>query len=75
MRTCVALCVSLVLMVSASAVRAAAWQPAAGHVQIPIWPGVAPDAVPNPEPETVGPPAGQEWWSMVSNVSRPTITV
>lgn len=44
------------------------WQPAAGHTQVPIWPGVAPDgqAVPGPETETNG---------AVTNVTRPTMTV
>ncbi|MBV8484352.1 MAG: hypothetical protein JO077_16000 [Verrucomicrobia bacterium] len=28
------------------------WQPAAGHTQIPIWPGPVPDARPLKEPET-----------------------
>jgi acetyl esterase/lipase len=44
------------------------WQPAAGHTQVPIWPGVAPDgqAVPGPETETKG---------AVTNVTRPTMTV
>ena len=29
------------------------WQPAAGHTQIPIWPGPPPDAKPLPGPESV----------------------
>lgn len=57
------------------------WEPSAGHKQIEIWPGEAPDA--NAEP-----PAGAEtshWWPKgpagppggysVENVSRPTMTV
>lgn len=55
------------------------WQPAAGHAQIPIWPGTPPDAKPVPGPETVtrnpdsliaGLPV-----TAVTNVTRPTITV
>jgi acetyl esterase/lipase len=48
--------------------QTAVWQPAAGHTQVPIWPGVAPDmqAVPGPENETKG---------AVTNVTRPTMTV
>jgi acetyl esterase/lipase len=44
------------------------WQPAAGHTQVPIWPGVVPDAqaVPGAETETKG---------AVTNVTRPTMTV
>lgn len=46
----------------------AVWQPSAGHTQIPIWPGVAPDvqSVPGPEMQTLG---------AVTNVTRPTMTV
>lgn len=51
------------------------WEPSAGHVQIPIWPDTAPDGLPNPEPETVGPPPGRDWWPRVNNVSRPTMTI
>src|SRR5262245_29819163 len=55
--------------------RAAVWQPSPGHVQVPIWPGAVPDAIPNPKPESVGPPAGREWWPRANDVSRPTMTV
>ena len=49
------------------------WQPAAGHVQIPIWPGIPPDA-------QIQPLRGPEYvtnlpWVCVCNVSRPTMTV
>jgi acetyl esterase/lipase len=52
------------------------WQPSPGHKQVPIWPGTAPDAQPVPGPEVATtvknpPPGGQ----VVSNVSRPTMTV
>lgn len=59
--------------------QAAEWQPAAGHVQMPLWPGTPPDAQPMPGPETetlraehliAGKP-----WLAVTNVSRPTLTV
>jgi acetyl esterase/lipase len=54
------------------------WQPSAGHTQIPIWPGAAPDVQPVPGPETAtlseellaGKPA-----TSVTNVTRPTMTV
>jgi acetyl esterase/lipase len=54
------------------------WQPSAGHSQMPIWPGAAPDASPVPGPETVtvsegllaGKPA-----TAVTNVTRPTLTL
>lgn len=54
------------------------WQPAAGHTQLPLWPGVVPNAQPMPGSETVtvsekllaGRPV-----TVVSNVTRPTMTV
>jgi acetyl esterase/lipase len=54
------------------------WQPSPGHMQIPIWPGVVPDAEPVPGPEFAstteklyaGKPA-----VVVKNVSQPTMTV
>jgi acetyl esterase/lipase len=51
------------------------WQPSPGHSQVPIWPGAVPDAIPNPKPESVGPPEGREWWPRANDVSRPTMTV
>ncbi|HET7331117.1 alpha/beta hydrolase, partial [Dyella sp.] len=57
----------------------AAWQPAAGHTQIPLWPGVPPDAPPMPGPETIhsDPNAliGGKPVTSVTNVSQPTMTV
>jgi len=55
--------------------REGIWQPPPGHAQVPIWPGAVPDALPNPKPESVGPPAGREWWPRANNVSRPTMTM
>jgi len=55
--------------------RSTIWQPAPGHVQVPIWPGAVPDALPNPKPESVGPPAGRPWWPRANDVSRPTMTM
>jgi acetyl esterase/lipase len=46
----------------------AIWQPSPGQMQIPIWPGVAPDVQSVPGPETPTPGA-------VTNVTRPTMTV
>jgi len=51
------------------------WQPALGHVQVPIWPGAVPDALTDAKPESVGPPEGNAWWPRVNDVSRPTMTV
>src|SRR5271170_2288482 len=55
------------------------WQPSPGHTQIPIWPGVTPDAQPAPGPEIVRtnepPVAGGSPVLFVNNVSLPTMTV
>ena len=55
-----------------------AWQPTAGHTQVPIWPGVVPDAQPVQGPEVVRADekrvAGRPW-SYVGRVSQPTMTV
>jgi acetyl esterase/lipase len=51
------------------------WEPSPGHVQVPIWPGAVPDALPDPKPESVGPPPGRDWWPRANDVSRPTMTV
>jgi acetyl esterase/lipase len=50
------------------------WQPSPGHVQVPIWPGAVPDAIPHPKPESVGPGEGREWWPRANDVSQPTMT-
>lgn len=59
--------------------QASAWQPAPGHVQVPLWPGAVPDSLPVAGPEeatllhdhfVAGRP-----WTYVRNVSRPTLTV
>ncbi|HEX7340274.1 MAG TPA: alpha/beta hydrolase [Rhodanobacteraceae bacterium] len=67
----------LVLCVSAQATTNV-WQPTAGHVQVPIWPGTPPDARPAPGPENITVSknlvAGRPWLA-VANVTRPTMTV
>jgi acetyl esterase/lipase len=52
-----------------SQAHAEVWQPSPGHVQVPIWPGAVPDAMPNPKPES-GDAGGGAF-----DVSRPTMTV
>ncbi|WP_329741733.1 alpha/beta hydrolase [Dyella sp. A6] len=55
-----------------------AWQPSAGHVQIPIWPGTPPDAhrMPGPEYSKTGHKLyGGRPITGVYNVARPTMTV
>jgi acetyl esterase/lipase len=54
------------------------WQPEAGHTQIPIWPGTAPDLKPMPGPETAKTSTGKiagKTAVAITNVSRPTMTV
>ncbi len=69
MRRFVCCSFAIALGLSAYAAQARVWEPAPGHVQVPIWPGVVPDALPHPKPETAGPGA------RIDNVSRPTMTV
>ncbi len=59
--------------------QAPVWQPSPGHTQVPIWPGVVPDAQPvtGPEDMTTDPKqmvAGKPVIA-VSHVSQPTMTV
>ena len=55
------------------------WQPSLGQTQVPIWPGVVPDAQPVPGPEAVL--TNTDWvvankpFVFVVNVSQPTMTV
>ena len=56
------------------------WQPSPGHMQMPIWPGAAPDARPFTGPETLkntgsASLVGGRSWTYINNVSRPTMTV
>jgi acetyl esterase/lipase len=71
-----ALC--LLAACAAAHAESMAWQPAAGHVQVPLWPGAVPDAHPVPGPEKAtlskGKIAGKPVLA-VTNVTRPTITV
>ncbi len=60
----------LLLFGAASQAHSAVWQPSAGHVQVPIWPGAVPNAVLDAKPESVGTDG-----ATVSDVSRPTMTV
>jgi len=61
--------------------QTAGWQPAAGHTQVPIWPGAAPDPQSVAGPEVATTSSGKDGliagrpvvW--VSNVTRPTMTV
>ena len=73
------LVVSLVIAFSSARAQSRGWEPSAGHTQVPIWPGTAPDAQPSAAPEAAGTVeqnhvAGRPW-TYVSNVSQPTMTV
>ncbi|MEP6573622.1 MAG: alpha/beta hydrolase [Gemmatimonadota bacterium] len=61
-----------------------AWQPSAGHVQVPIWPGAVPDAQPSEGAEVLktavestGSPklVGGRAWMYIDSVSQPTMTL
>lgn len=62
-------------LIGGSPAEAQGWQPSPGHVQVPIWPGTIPNAMPHPKPESVGPDEGREWWARANDVSRPTMTM
>ena len=72
---------ALCVVFAFSGVRAqtAGWQPSAGHTQVAIWPGAAPDpqAVAGPEDATMETESlvGGRPWVSVGNVSRPTMTI
>src|SRR5437870_2211582 len=56
------------------------WQPSAGHTQIPIWAGAAPDPQPVAGPEVAQMTAKEHSvagrpWVWVTNVTRPTLTL
>lgn len=70
---------ALLLACAGAAAKTMVWQPAAGHVQVPIWPGTPPDAKPMPGPESATLRTGHlvagRPWMAVTDVSRPTMTV
>jgi acetyl esterase/lipase len=56
------------------------WQPSAGHIQVPLWPGNPPDSEFGPPANTERmvagePPVAGKPWLDIENVSRPTMTV
>ncbi|MDX6461715.1 MAG: hypothetical protein QOE55_5412 [Acidobacteriaceae bacterium] len=55
------------------------WQPSSGHTQVPLWPGVIPNARPFTGPETLKTEdkdlVGGNPWIYINNVSKPTVTV
>src|SRR5256712_9076969 len=76
--------VSLLLSLAGPCAAQTAWQPSPGHTQVPIWPGVVPDARPVEGPEVSGTVVdgvgskrlvGGRPWVYVDRVSQPTMTV
>lgn len=76
-----AMCAAIVLFAGGGVgAQTGGWKPTAGHKQIEIWPGEAPDARTPAGPEKVSLVNDQELvagkpWLYVENVSRPTMTV
>ncbi len=75
-----ALCVLCLLSAPfALSAQTQVWQPSSGHTQVPIWPGIPPDARPAVKPESAGIDARDlvagKPWTYISNVSVPTMTV
>src|SRR5881409_1557588 len=76
--------VSLLFSLAGPCAAQTAWQPSPGHTQVPIWPGVVPDARPVEGPEVSGTVVdaaggkrlvGGRPWVYVDRVSQPTMTV
>jgi acetyl esterase/lipase len=70
----------LVVMFGVGTMSAQSWEPSAGHVQVPIWPGAAPDPQPVSGPEfakTTGKESlvGGRPLTIVNRVSRATMTI
>ena len=66
--------------VALSGQQTSTWQPAPGHVQVPLWPGAVPNARPSAGPETVKRTTSDELvagkpWTYIENVTRPAYTV
>lgn len=66
---------ALALLIGNVPARAQSWQPSPAQVQVPIWPGAAPDAISTPKAESVAAVAGHGGWTQASDVSQPTMTV
>jgi acetyl esterase/lipase len=63
------------LLISSAPSHAETWQPSSGQVQVPIWPGVVPDALSSAKAESVASVEGHGGWTQVTDVSQPTMTV
>ena len=74
------LTLSLVISVGSLVAQSSVWQPSAGHTQIPIWPGAAPDPQPVNGAEKMKISGSKSLvagrpYVYVSNVTVPTMTV
>ena len=63
------------LWISLGTAHADTWQPSSGHAQLAIWPGPIPEAIHNPQAETVAQATGHGGWLQITDVSNPTMTV
>jgi acetyl esterase/lipase len=63
----------------AGALHAATWRPTPGHMQLPLWPGAAPDSLPVSGPEYARSDPkeliGGKMVTVIQRVSRPTLTL
>jgi acetyl esterase/lipase len=80
MRHCLLLLASVASMPAVSFAQAPAWQPAPGHITLPVWPHAAPGAQPNPAPEIDTTSAKDNLIAgkpliRLGNVSSPTLTL
>ncbi|WP_432277814.1 alpha/beta hydrolase [Lysobacter stagni] len=70
---------SLLYAFAAPCIASSSWEPSPGHEQVPIWPGLIPDAKPLDKPEVSGPATkrlvGGKPWVFVAQVAEPTMTV
>jgi acetyl esterase/lipase len=73
------LAITLSLAFASLHAQTSAWQPSAGHTQVPIWPGAVPDPQPAKGPETAetDPKAHIAGKTMtgINSVTQPTMTV
>jgi acetyl esterase/lipase len=80
MRKCLLLCVIVAVTSLSLFAQKPAWEPAAGHITLPLWPHGAPGAQPNPAPEVDTTTAKDNLIAgrpviRLGNVSSPTITL
>jgi len=71
--------IAAALALALAPANAATWQPAPGHVQLPLWPGAPPDRLPVSGPEVlrINPRSriGGRTVTVIERVSKPTLTL